>query len=263
MRLPARAGSSICMASWNVRFAQLAGRARPGRRTSPPRLSVQLATKPPCVVSIRTSATVYSAADPPPCATTLSSRSAAGRRQVAGRGTRALRHACGHGVLQPWHLRSGLAHPCRQRLSHRPSDPAQSSWGDAHAPDRNVQPLARFCDGNARFTLRPRSAARAPPTPARVSRQGRLGSPYAGAHSRRRPRMRADRRHAVRARLENGKRWLNGDLYALAGELKGYEQQTVSALGYAIALGAEALDPDLKLHGGRRSALPHCRCRLK
>ena len=81
--------------------------------------------------------------------------------------------------------------------------------------------------------------------------------------------MRADRRHAVRARLENGKRlgvvlaWLNGDLYALAGEREGHEQQTVSALGYAIALGAEALDPDLKLHGGRRSTLPHCRCRLK
>ena len=57
--------------------------------------------------------------------------------------------------------------------------------------------------------------------------------------------------------------WLNGDLYALAGEREGHEQQTISALGYAIALGAEALDPDLKLHGGRRSTLPHCRCRLK
>lgn len=84
-----------------------------------------------------------------------------------------------------------------------------------------------------------------------------------------RPEMRADRRHAVRARLEDGKRlgvvlaWLDGHLYALAGKREGHEQRTVRALRYAVALSAEALDPDLKLHGGRRSALPHCHCRLK
>ena len=50
----------------------------------------------------------------------------------------------------------------------------------------------------------------------------------------------------------------SGTVYPAAGfVLEARAASAHTALGYAITLGA------LKLHGGRRSALPHCRCRLK
>ena len=75
----------------------------------------------------------------------------------------------------------------------------------------------------------------------------------------------ADRRDTLGARIENGKRlsaglsWLGRHLHQLAGKREGDEERPVRTLRHAVALGAKALDPDLKLHGSRRSELPRCR----
>ena len=77
----------------------------------------------------------------------------------------------------------------------------------------------------------------------------------------------ADRSDALRARLENGERLgvavsgLGVHLHQLAWKREGHEERPVRPLRHAVALGAKPLDPDLKLHGWRRSALPRCRCR--
>ena len=77
----------------------------------------------------------------------------------------------------------------------------------------------------------------------------------------------ADRRDTLGARLEDGKRlgaglsWLGRHLHQLAWKREGHEERPVGALRQAVALGAKPLDPDLKLHGWRRSELPRCRCR--
>ena len=77
----------------------------------------------------------------------------------------------------------------------------------------------------------------------------------------------ADRGDALRARLENGERFgvavsgLGLHLHQLAGKREGHEERAVGPFRHAVALGAKPLDPDLKLHGWRRSALPRCRCR--
>ena len=79
--------------------------------------------------------------------------------------------------------------------------------------------------------------------------------------------MRADRRDAVGARLDHLDQagavaaGLDLDCDELARQREGHEERAIGAVGHAVALRAEPRDPDLKLHGARRSGIPRCRCR--
>lgn len=73
------------------------------------------------------------------------------------------------------------------------------------------------------------------------------------------PEMRADWRYAVGLCVVLT--WLRRHPDQLARKRERHEKRTIRALRYA--LGAEALEPDLKLYGGRRPELPRCRSRLE
>jgi len=79
--------------------------------------------------------------------------------------------------------------------------------------------------------------------------------------------MWTDRSDALSTRLKHVEQhrvvtvWIDSDFDPLAGQRERHEDRPVGTFGHPITLGSEPSDLDLKLHGGRRSGFPHCRCR--